>query len=43
MRVARGKGMQRLHVDGAYGKGLLTPDGMEVFKASHWQELPDAP
>ncbi len=30
-------------VQGGYGLGWLTPDGHEIFKATHWQPLPSPP
>ena len=30
-------------VHGANGPGWCTPDGHEIFKATHWMPLPDPP
>jgi hypothetical protein len=30
-------------IDGGHGPGWCTPDGFEIFGATHWMQLPDPP
>lgn len=31
------------YIHGKYGPGWCTPDGHEIFKATHWMPLPEPP
>jgi hypothetical protein len=30
-------------IDGGHGPGWCTPDGYEIFRATHWMPLPEPP